>query len=585
MEVDDLLNTTVTAGVFSNDSVNNTNGSTAEMSTTEVPSTTVDPFADCDTQHIIYTDVSKAVFSLLYLVIFVIGFFGNVLVSLAVIRSRHMYSVTNFFILNLAASDILMCLFSVPFTPLQSFLGRWLFGPFLCMLFPFSQGVSVYISTLTLTIIAIDRFVIIIYPFRARMMIKTCVALIAIIDVLACVFTLPYVFHMTTVPTGPNATTEICIEDWPAAQRLVYGTFTNVTQFVLPFCSIILCYTAIIRKLGARSTARPGVRSAAREEMERARNAKMNRMLISMVVVFGGCWLPLNTINFLADLDLFDRSIFCWEYHNLTFFICHVIAMSSTCYNPFLYGWHNESFQKEFVRMLPLLKGVCGSADGLGGKGGGGGRYLRKRLNGTAVDNDDDHVTVHGLGTTEADSDGGYDANASIITRMTNSIRRASVRRSKVFKKRKAAAADNKAVVEATNGLQLEAVTRPNGPAVTPPISSFTVSYNRVARENELNNGRAKSESYVPPPYPEDSPLVVRGENDVAESPVSNRPGWNRTATVAERSESSKSLLSSDDIVLPRAKMVQMISGPEVSPSSKDNGVTKMVMDVSGVVV
>ena len=39
-------------------------------------------------------------------------------------------------------------------------------------------------------------------------------------------------------------------------------------------------------------------------------------MLISMVVVFGTCWLPLQTINFIADLGLVD--IFCWEYHHFS---------------------------------------------------------------------------------------------------------------------------------------------------------------------------------------------------------------------------------------------------------------------------
>ncbi len=36
-------------------------------------------------------------------------------------------------------ADILMCTFSVPFTPLQSFSGKWVFGEVLCKLFPFSQ--------------------------------------------------------------------------------------------------------------------------------------------------------------------------------------------------------------------------------------------------------------------------------------------------------------------------------------------------------------------------------------------------------------------------------------------------------------
>ena len=111
-------------------------------------------------------------FSFLYLIIFCLGFFGNLLVIVAVMRQRQMKTVTNLFILNLAFSDVVMCLFAVPFTPLASFTGRWMFGEVLCILFPFSQGVSVYISTLTLTIIAVDRFVVIIYPYRARMQVK-----------------------------------------------------------------------------------------------------------------------------------------------------------------------------------------------------------------------------------------------------------------------------------------------------------------------------------------------------------------------------------------------------------------------------
>jgi hypothetical protein len=66
-----------------------------------------------------------------------------------------------------------MCCFSVPFTSIQSFTGKWLFGKILCTLFPVSQGVSVYMSTLTMTIIAVDRFVVVCYSHRQRMQVKT----------------------------------------------------------------------------------------------------------------------------------------------------------------------------------------------------------------------------------------------------------------------------------------------------------------------------------------------------------------------------------------------------------------------------
>ena len=66
---------------------------------------------DC-TQRFIDEIFVQLVFSLLYLIIFCIGVFGNVLVCYVVISKKDMHSVTNFFILNLAFSDILMCLFA-----------------------------------------------------------------------------------------------------------------------------------------------------------------------------------------------------------------------------------------------------------------------------------------------------------------------------------------------------------------------------------------------------------------------------------------------------------------------------------------
>ena len=79
-----------------------------------------------------------------------------------------------------------------------------------------------------------------------------------------------------------------------------------------------------------------------------------------MVVVFGIGWLPLNTINLLSDIN---PTTYCWEYFTFIFFICHVLAMSSTCYNPFLYGCYNDAFQKEFTQLIPALTYICCQSD------------------------------------------------------------------------------------------------------------------------------------------------------------------------------------------------------------------------------
>lgn len=77
-----------------------------------------------------------------------------------------------------------------------------------------------------------------------------------------------------------------------------------------------------------------------------------NQMLVLMVTIFGVCWLPLNLINILDD---FNMNLNEHKYYNFFFFTCHLFAMSSVVYNPFLYAWLNENFRKEFKQILPCL--------------------------------------------------------------------------------------------------------------------------------------------------------------------------------------------------------------------------------------
>ncbi|UYV75772.1 PRLHR [Cordylochernes scorpioides] len=62
-----------------------------------------------------------------YIVIFLLGISGNVLVCYVVFRNSSMHTVTNLFISNLALSDILLCMFAVPFTPMYYYMGEKLY--------------------------------------------------------------------------------------------------------------------------------------------------------------------------------------------------------------------------------------------------------------------------------------------------------------------------------------------------------------------------------------------------------------------------------------------------------------------------
>lgn len=93
-----------------------------------------------------------------YTAVALVGIFGNYLLLYVICCTRKMHNVTNFFIGNLAFSDMLMCATCVPFTLAYAFNPHgWIFGRFMCYLVYLIQPVTVYVSVFTLTAIAVDR--------------------------------------------------------------------------------------------------------------------------------------------------------------------------------------------------------------------------------------------------------------------------------------------------------------------------------------------------------------------------------------------------------------------------------------------
>ncbi|XP_034184115.1 prolactin-releasing peptide receptor isoform X2 [Osmia lignaria lignaria] len=294
--------------------------------------------------------IVQLIFYAFYGNIFLLGVFGNALVCFVVARNRQMQTVTNLFITNLALSDVLLCVLAVPFTPLYTFLGGWIFGRTLCHLVPYAQGVSVYVSTLTLTSIAIDRFVVIVYPFHPRTRLEVCLSVILGIWIIALTVTLPYGLYMHL---EEHLEETYCEEHWPNERfRKLFSSLTTILQFVLPFFVIVFCYTCVSIKLNDRARSKPGNKTGKREQADRERKKRTNGMLIAMVTVFGISWLPLNVVNVIDD---FYSPANDWSYYRLCFFMAHCLAMSSTCYNPFLYAWLNDNFRKEFKQVLPCF--------------------------------------------------------------------------------------------------------------------------------------------------------------------------------------------------------------------------------------
>ncbi|EGV93775.1 Neuropeptide FF receptor 1, partial [Cricetulus griseus] len=98
-----------------------------------------------------------AMFIVAYVLIFVLCMVGNTLVCFTVLKNRHMRTVTNMFILNLAVSDLLVGIFCMPTTLVDNLITGWPFDNATCKMSGLVQGMSVSASVFTLVAIAVER--------------------------------------------------------------------------------------------------------------------------------------------------------------------------------------------------------------------------------------------------------------------------------------------------------------------------------------------------------------------------------------------------------------------------------------------
>lgn len=165
----------------------------------------------------------QIIYTLLYSTISIAAIGGNGIVIYLIANFRHMRTVTNYFIMNLAVGDLLMAVLCIPFSFTSNLLiGFWPFGQVMCSMVSYAQAVSVFISAYTLVAISIDRYIAIVFPLRPRLTRKHALHLIAFIWLVALLTPLPTALfsklqrlnsstQTIEVPSDPNTTTHSTI--------------------------------------------------------------------------------------------------------------------------------------------------------------------------------------------------------------------------------------------------------------------------------------------------------------------------------------------------------------------------------------
>ncbi|KAH8351555.1 hypothetical protein KR059_007719 [Drosophila kikkawai] len=294
-----------------------------------------------------------ALLSIFYGGISIVAVIGNTLVIWVVATTRQMRTVTNMYIANLAFADVIIGLFCIPFQFQAALLQSWNLPWFMCSFCPFVQALSVNVSVFTLTAIAIDRHRAIINPLRARPTKFISKFIIGGIWLLALLFAVPFAIAFRVEELTErfrennetfNMTRPFCMNKNLSDDQLQTFRYTLVfVQYLVPFCVISFVYIQMaVRLWGTRA---PGNAQDSRDITLLKNKKKVIKMLIIVVIIFGLCWLPLQLYNILY---VTIPEINDYHFISIVWFCCDWLAMSNSCYNPFIYGIYNEKFKREF---------------------------------------------------------------------------------------------------------------------------------------------------------------------------------------------------------------------------------------------
>ena len=237
---------------------------------------------------------------------FVVSLAGNTLIAIIIYKTKTMQTTTNYFILNMAMSDLLLPILVFPSILMDMYGGFWFFsgeqGQAFCKVMLFIQFVSCFVSIENLVLIAVDRFGAVVFPLRPPLIgSKLCLFFILTTWVAAISLSSPAFFGYKSVEFTGKFNCE-----WVWKHAFFEDNYLHAMPFVFMVFSlalIIILYCVILFKL--KSQKPPGEQSVNAVKQRERRERNVHRMAVAIVTGFVLCWGPPNIMVLLI--------VFVWD--------------------------------------------------------------------------------------------------------------------------------------------------------------------------------------------------------------------------------------------------------------------------------
>ena len=294
----------------------------------------------------------------LYLITAIVAIIGNFFVCWVIYKTPKLRSTTYYLLFNMAVSDLIAGVV-IPAQWLlcaHHLLENFSYMARICAITKGFQILSYYLSTYSMLFVAIDRFMLVRYPASQGLHRKWIPLSLSWLVGLA--------FSATTVvnmriseyfsPKSLMSCRIVFATSDPKSFRYVRIIVYLASQYVLPLLSICVLYYFVWKTIRERDV----IGSKTESNVKKMSNAKKKliKMLVIVVAVFALAWLPVHCIHFI---NFFVYPLLPKGCNSTTFYMfTYWLAISSCCYNPFIYYWGNPEFRGSFLSVWARIRGA-----------------------------------------------------------------------------------------------------------------------------------------------------------------------------------------------------------------------------------
>ena len=312
-----------------------------------------------------------------YCIILLGSSLGNSLVIYIIASNARMRTPSNYLIMNLAVCDFVTPVLSIPFDfVLEEYNYVWIYGASMCkILWPLTT-LSSTSAALTLAAISLDRYRVIMHPFKARLTLVKIKCIIVATYLFCLLMVTPYSYVLGLKGNE-------CGETWPDISYKKYYTLSLfLVQYCLPLTFMIIMYSLALKNLYT-TTDKTSTRKAEKEQAEMSStsrnsstsaepklkkvsstvrlvrklsstvrrgtteaNKRATKMFLAIVVVFTICMFPNQALWLWADFSNgADNSNFLKAV-----IVCWLFTYSNSVCNPVIYAVFSRDFRRGFKR-------------------------------------------------------------------------------------------------------------------------------------------------------------------------------------------------------------------------------------------